>query len=155
MRRWQAEAMFQPYPSSKAGIRSKCNTAGPENTWNAGAEKISSTTTGLYTSSEDLGDTGIFNALNRSSTSCTATYLATRSYASTGNYYSTTVDHDVYGPGDQTPIARNLRSSLGTLTRNWFYEYLSVYEANMGMRGTSLDDYLNKTNFYHVGVNDS
>ena len=50
MRRWQAELMFQGFAASKAGIPTACDPAGAEQTWNA-----SSTTTGLYVSSEGLG----------------------------------------------------------------------------------------------------
>ena len=53
-------------------------------------------------------------------------------YSVTGNYLGFTVFSDVYGPGDVGLIGRNLVAQMGTATKEWFFDYMSVYEANLG-----------------------
>lgn len=96
MRRWQADIMFQSFLANRAGIRARCSDiASPVTTsWydevnsaagvsdneqlggqkgNIADVKFSGSTSGLYTSTEDLAQP--WNEAKRASTSCTATYL--------------------------------------------------------------------------------
>ena len=103
----QAQALYFSFHS---GIKAKCDEAGEETKWNAGAnlppasrpppaQLIASSTSGGYTSTEALG-TG-WNEEARASKSCSATYLA-MTFTSTGNYYGSTVMHHCRAPGTTT-----------------------------------------------------
>lgn len=58
-----------------------------------------------------------------------------------------------HGDGDRGDIGRNLRSVLGTATKEWFFDYMTVYEANQGNYAKTLDEHLNHTHFYKLVAN--
>lgn len=45
-----------------------------------------------------------------------------------------------------------MRAPLGTSSKSWFHDYMTVYEANMPHYAGSLDEYLNHTHFYKLPV---